>query len=241
MNHLSDTATFRRTATATGLVVAAVASAASVVLQPAFQDGYAARLAAIHDAGASAALSAALFAFAQLPMLAAVLGIAHLLRRGAPVLSNLGGLLGVLGTFGHAVFGGVALVTVVMAGDPAHRTEYAALWRDVESSPLMLFAGTGLVGTVLGVLLLSIGLWRTQVVARWVPVTLWVFLVVEFVGTNLSSYASYVSGLCFLAAFGAMAHQVWTSPPWTWAVADSADASAAEEPRRPREDRAFRL
>jgi hypothetical protein len=228
MSHLSDTATFRRTATAAGLVVAAVASAASVVLQPPFPDGYAARLAAIHDAGASAAVSAALFTVAQLPMLAAVLGIAHLLRRGAPVASNLGGLLGVLGTFGHAVFGGVALVTVVMAADPAQRAVHAALLQDVESSPLMLFAATGLIGTVLGLLTLSIGLWRSRVVARWVPGTLWVFLVVEFVGTNLSHYATYVSGLCFLAAFGAIARQVWESPRSEWAEADVAVRPVAE-------------
>ena len=211
MKLLADPGAFRRTVAATGLVVAAAAATGSNLLQPPFPDGYAARLAAIHDAGATAAASAALFTAAQLPMLAAVLGIAHLLRRGAPLLSNVGGSLAVLGAFGHAVLGGIALVTVAMAGDPAHRTAYAALWADVESSPVMLFAVAGLVGTVLGLLLLSIGLWRSAVVPRWIPLLLWAFLVLEFVGTNLSDYAGYVSGLCFLAAFAGLAHQVWTS------------------------------
>lgn len=228
MKHLSDTAAFRRTAAATGLVAAAVVSTASTVLQPPFPDGYSERLAAIHDAGAAAAASAALFTFAQLPMLVAVLGIAHLIRHGAPVLSNLGGLLAVLGTFGHTVFGGVALVTVVMAADPAHRPEYAGLWGDVESSPVMLFAAAGLVGTVLGLLLLSIGLWRSRAVARWVPLTLWLFLVVEFAGSGLSSHAGYVSGLCLLAAFTGIAREVWVSPPSAWAAPRPAD-----EPRQP--------
>lgn len=227
MNHLSSTAAFRRTAAAAGLVLAAVTATASNALQPPFPAGYAARLAAIHDAGATAATSAALFTAGQLPMLAAVLGIAHLLRRGTPVLSNLGGLLGVLGAFGHAVFGGVALVTVAMAADPAHRPQYAALWRDIESSPVMLFAAAGLIGTVLGLLLLSIGLWRAAVVPRWVPSLLWAFLVLEFVGSNLSDYAGYLSGLCLLAAFSGLAHRVWSSPLAAWDAVDAGRAVRA--------------
>jgi hypothetical protein len=217
MTALSDTATFRRAVAAAGLVAAALTSAASMVLMPPFTEGYDARLAAIHDAGASGAASAALFTLAQLPMLAAVLALAHLVRRGSPVLSNVGGLLAVVGTFGHAVFGGVSLVTVVMAGDPARRAAYAGLWQDVESSPVMVFAAAGLVGTVLGLVLLSIGLWRSRAVPRWVPALLWLFLVVEFVGTNLTDRAAYFSGLCLMVAFTAVARQVWTSPRADWA------------------------
>lgn len=218
MSFLSDTATFRRVTVAASLVTAALTSLAWTALEPPFPDGFEARLTTIDDAGVSAAVSASLFTFSQLPMLAAVLGIAHLIRRGAPVLSNLGGALAVLGTFGHAVFGGVALVTVVMAGDPARRTEYAGLLEDVESSPAMAFAAAGLVGTVLGLLLLSIGLWRSRVVSRWVPVTLWFFLAVEFVGANLSDYASYVAGLSLLVCFVAIAQQVWASPRSDWST-----------------------
>ncbi len=205
MSWISDDTAFRRTAAATGLVVAAVLSVAWVVLQPPFPASYEARLAAIDDAGTSAAVSAALFAGSQLPMLAAVLGIAHLLRAGAPVLSNIGGLLAVVGCFGHAVFGGVALVSVVMSGDVARRSDYATLLEQVESSPIMVFAVLGFVGTVLGLLLLAAGLWRAQVAPRWVPGLIVAFLVVEFAGSGLSDYASYVSGSLLLVAFVALA------------------------------------
>lgn len=217
MSWFADSGAFRRDCAAGGLVAGAVMSAAWVLLQPAFPSGYEARLAAIDAGGAGAATSAALFTASQLPMLAAVLGIAHLLRRDAPVLSNLGGALSVVGTFGHAVFGGISLVTVVMAQDLAQRSEYAGLWEDIETSPVMVFSALGLLGTVLGLLLLSIGLWRAQVAPRWVPVTLWLFLVVEFVGTGLSDYAGYLSGLLLIVAFVALAREVRAG----WAVADA--------------------
>ena len=210
MSALTDSTLFRRNAAAAGLVSAALMSLAWVALQPPFPTGYEARLAAIDGAGTGAAVSAALFVAAQLPMLGAVLGIAHLLRRGAPVLSNLGGLLGVLGCFGHAVYGGVSLVTVVMAGDAVHRAQYASLLRAVDSSPVMVLAALGLLGTVLGLLLLAAGLWRARVVARWVPAALVLFVVVEFAGAGISVWASYVSGMLLLVAFTATARAVVT-------------------------------
>lgn len=216
MSALTDPTTFRRNLAATGLVAAGLLSLAWVALQPPFPAGYEDRLAAIDDGGTAAAASAALFVASQLPMLGAVLGIAHLLRREAPVLSNVGGLVAVLGCFGHAVFGGVSLVTVVMAADAGRRAEYAGLLGEVESSPVMVFAALGLLGTVLGLLLLAVGLWRARVVARWVPALLVAFLVVEFVGAGISDWASYLSGTLLLVAFGAISRVVvsrWDGSP----------------------------
>jgi len=227
---MKDTATFHRATAGLGLVTAAITSVLWTVLAPPFPPGYVERLAAIDEAGASATVSAFLFTASQLPMLAAVLGIAHLIRRGAPILSNLGGAFAVIGTLGHAVFGGVSLVTLAMAADVDNRVVYAGLVEDVESSPVMVFAAAGLVGTVLGLLLLSVGLWRARAVPRWVPVLVWLFLVVEFVGTALSDYATYVSGVCLLVVFGALAQHVWRTPATAWA---DADVTAAVRPAVP--------
>lgn len=192
------------------LVVAALGSVAWVTLQPAFPDGYDARLAAIDEAGAAGAASAFLFTTSQLPWLVAVIGIAWLAHRGSPRFAAVGGTLAVLGAFGHAVFGGAMLVGVLMARDVADRAVMADLFESMESTALLIpFMAAGLLGTVLGTLLLGVALWRSRVVARWVPLVLWAFLVVEFVGTNLSEYATYVSALCLLLAFGALAHRAW--------------------------------
>ena len=223
---MHDSATNRRNLAAGSLLAAAALSAVSVVLQPAFDSGYAERLATIEDAGGTAIVSAVAFVVAQLPMMAAMLAIAHLLRERAPRLSAAGATLGVLGAFGHAVIGGVNMTWLVMAADKADRATYAGLMEQVDSSPIMAFGALGLLGTVLGILLLSIGLWRARVEPRWVAPLLWLFLVVEFVGTGLSEYASAASAVLFLIAFGALARTVWTSPRAAW-TGDLAGIDAA--------------
>src|SRR4051812_17748968 len=101
---------FRRILAAVALVSTALLSAASQLLAPPFSSGGAAQLLAdVHDGGAAAALSAGLFVAAQLPFVVAALAIGHLLRERAPVASNVGTTLAVLGGFGHAVIGGVSL------------------------------------------------------------------------------------------------------------------------------------
>jgi hypothetical protein len=81
---------------------------------------------------------------------------------------------------------------------------------------MMLFSVVGLAGTVVGLLLLSIGLFRGHVGPRWAGPALWAFLVVEFVGTSMSGSASYLSGLLFLSAFLALALEArrsWDDEP----------------------------
>ena len=194
------------------LALAAVGSLVWAVLQPPFPEGYAARLAAIDEAGAGAALSAFLFTATQLPWVVAVVGIAWLAHRGSSRFATAGGVLAVLGGFGHAVFGGAMLVTVLMARDVADRPVMAQLLETIELSALLVpFMAAGLLGTVLGTLFLGVALWRSRTVPRWVPLVLWAFLVVEFVGSNLSDYATYLSSLCLLLAFGGLAQQLWTT------------------------------
>ena len=213
---MKDTALFRRDAAALGLLLNAVLSAVSVMLAPAFPSGAADRLAAIDDGGTSAAASAALFVAAQLPLLAGLLGIAHILRDRAPVLSSVGGSLGIVGAFGHSVFGGISLAYVVMAAHPDDRAAYATLVDRIESTPIMVFTLQGLAGTVLGMLLLSIGLFRSRLVPRWMPVVVWLFIVVEFVGTGLSDSASYLSAVLVVLAFGAIAREIHRTPRDAW-------------------------
>lgn len=193
------------------LALAAVGSLVWAVLQPPFPEGYGARLAAIDEAGTGAALSAFLFTATQLPWIVAVVGIAWLAHRGSSRFATAGGTLAVLGGFGHAVFGGAMLVTVLMARDVADRAVMAQLLEEIERSALLVpFMAAGLLGTVLGTVFLGVALWRSRVVPRWVPLVLWAFLVVEFVGSNLSDYATYLSSLCLLLAFGGLAQQLWT-------------------------------
>lgn len=194
------------------LAVTAVGSVTWVALEPPFPEGYDARLAAIDEAGTGAAVSAVLFTASQLPWIVAVVGIAWLAHRGSSRFATVGGTLAVIGGFGHAVFGGAMLVTVLMSRDADERAVMAGLLEAIEGSPLLVpFMAAGLLGTVLGTLFLGVALWRSRVVPRWVPLVLWAFLVVEFVGTGLSDHATYLSSVCLLLAFGALAQQLWAA------------------------------
>lgn len=216
---MNNPATFRRTAAAVGLVTTALLMLVSILLAPPFPGESDQFLAGIDEAGTSATVSAIAFALAQLPFLAAVLGIGHLIRRGAPVLSNIGTTLAVIGGFGHAVYGGVSMVQLSMAADEVNRAAHAQILTEVESGPAVAFMAMGLLGTVLGILLLAVGLWRARVEPRWVPPVLGAFLVVEFAGSALTDWSAYVSVVLYVLAFGALAATVWRSPDELWQTA----------------------
>lgn len=223
---MKNTATFRRTAAAAGLVTTALLMVVSVVLEPPFPGNFTDQLAEIDKAGTSAIISAFTFTLAQLPFIVGVLGIGHLLRGRAPVLSNVGTTLAVIGGFGHSVFGGMSMVKLSMASDAPHRAVHAQILEQLESGPIVAFMAMGLLGTVLGILLLSIGLWRGRVVPRWVPVALWAFLVIEFVGSNVTDWASPASGLLYVVSLTAIAATIWRSPASEWeAGAATSDAT----------------
>ena len=209
-------AKFRRTAAAAGLAATAVLSVLSIALAPEFPSGFEDRLAAVEAGGTTATVSALAFVLAQLPFVAGVLGLGHLLRDRSPLLSNLGTSLAVVGAFGHSVFGGVLLVQLTMAADSANRSVHAPVLESLESGPAVAFMAMGLLGTVLGLVLLAVGLWRGRVGPQWAGPALIAFVMVEFAGSGISEWAAYVSGVLYLVTFVALATAVWRSPVATW-------------------------
>ena len=192
----------RRLAARASLVGTPVLIAVSTIFQQDFGSSTADRLAAVGSTRAT--ISAVTFLCSQLPLLVAFLAIGLLLVRAAPRLSAWGTALGVLGCFAHAVYGGTSMVELVMACEVSARSTYAALLDKVENSPVMAFAAVGVLSTVLGFLLLSIGLFRSRTGPVWVGPALWAFLLLEFVGGNFSDYAVYLSGLLLAIAFFAL-------------------------------------
>lgn len=215
---MNSPSTYRRAGAAACLVAAAALTVVSVVLQPAVDGDVAARLAAIEASGSRSVISITAFTLSQLPFVVGLLGVAHLLRERAPRISNVTATLGLLGGFGHAVFGGVAFVMVAMAQDVPNRAAHARVLDAVEQSPSALFMAMGLIGTVLSLVCMALGLWRARLGPRWVPAVLVAFVLVEFVGTSLTSWASSVSAVLFALSFAALAVTVWRSDPAAWAL-----------------------
>jgi hypothetical protein len=190
------------------LVSTALLSAISVLLQPEFSAEPAERLAAMDAAGTAGVASLLTFVLAQLPFMIAAVAIALLARTRSPRLAVAGGAFAVVGGFGHAVFGGIGMAYLAMSSDAANRAALADVVTRVESGVAVLFMAAGLLGTVIGLVLLGIALFRSRVVPRWIPVALWAFIVTEFVLTNFSEWASPAAGALYVAAFTGIAVQL---------------------------------
>lgn len=206
---LEDAGRFRRTVATAALVLAPVLMVVAMGTDVPFSGEPDEVLAEMDAAGSRAWLSAMTYTLAQLALIPGMLGIAHLLRSGAPALSGLGGSLAVLGAFGHAVHAGGVFVLVSMAQSPGDRGAFASAMQDYLGSPAGLFSAMGLIGTVLGLLLLAVGLWRTRTSPRWVPAALVAFVVVEFAGSAVTPWATVIGGILYLAALWVLAAIIW--------------------------------
>jgi hypothetical protein len=163
------------------------------------------------DGGARVQVSGLAFVFAQLPFVVGMAGLARWLQPSR--LAAVGGVLAVLGGFGHAVYGGVMLSHSVMAADRPNHAVYAGLMEDLEGAPVLIpFMALGLLGTVFGILLLSIAWWRSRTEPRWAAPLLWAFLLVEFVGLNFSDWARYLSMLLYVVALSTIAVRLAARP-----------------------------
>jgi hypothetical protein len=224
---VNELAGLRRGALILSLGLAPILMLISTALQPPFVESYVDRLADLDDAGAAAWASNVLFIATQIPMLVVFVGVAHLLRHHSPRLAVVCTVLGVLATFAEAVMGGTGLVFLTMASDPENIEPFASAWEQMESSPVMLLGLLGFGGTVLTLVLLSIGLFRSRLVPRWVPSLVWAFVVLEFFGSGLTSYASYAAALCLLVSFGAVVRHVQQTPRSDWAMGGAMAADPA--------------
>lgn len=214
---MDSPAVFRRTAAAVALLAAASFAAASRFLYQPRDTSPAAMHSSFSTAHGRALASTVLFVVAELPAIGAALGIGHLLRLRRPVLSNIGTSLAVAGAFADAVAGTFTLAFVEVAQVPSTAGSYADVVgraRIVEHG----FSLVGLLGTVLGLLLLSIGLFRAHIGPRWVPPLLWAFLVLEFVGSSILPVLGLLSVLLLLAAYTALAVTVARGNTAEWAT-----------------------
>jgi hypothetical protein len=193
------------------LATTALLSTLWTLTEPDLTGDYESWLGAMADAGGRAQLSGLAFVLAQLPFMVGMAGLARWLQPSR--LAVVGGVLAVLGGFGHAVYGGVMLTQTVMAEDRSNVSVFAGLLEQLEGEPVLLpFMVLGLLGTVLGVLLLAIAWWRSRTAPRWVAPALWAFLVVEFVGTSISQWAAYLSLLLYVTALCAIAARLVAEP-----------------------------
>ena len=166
------------------LVVGAAGNLASAVLVPLLgerPDGLAAQVAAVADRPVAFGAIMGLGTLALPPLAVGLVWAARLLRpRMRRTATAAAGLLvaGMWGLFG------VHLLALgqLPAALSADRAGGVAALEALESSPVLpaLVFVPFLAGCVLGIATLGVGLLRTGVVARWIPVCLLAFLVLDF-------------------------------------------------------------
>lgn len=209
------------------LAAGALLTVVSVATMPDFSGDQVERLQAV-AASPRAALSAVTWVLSQ-PLLAlGIVGVAHLARRSAPVLAMTAAVLFGLGALGHAVHGGVTLAMVAMADDLGAVEAHAAVLDRLETGLMLPFMAAGLLGTVLGILMLALALWRAGLGPRWVGPALAAWVVVEFVGSSFLPWAGLVSGALLTVALGALALAVHRSSVSHWQTAVEAGPLASQ-------------
>jgi hypothetical protein len=221
---MADAALFRRTAAAAGLAGSAVlAAAATFVYQPTGGGRPADVLSTLGSAPDRAELSTVLFVLQGFAFVVAALAIGHLLRSRFPMLSSVGATLGAIGGFAEAVANTFTLGFLPMARDGAHRDAYLGVIAQADKLE-NVFSLAGLLGTVVGTMVLSIGVFRAHVGPRWVAPVLWAFLVLEFAGSGVAPALGLAAVTLAVIAFGALAVTVWKSPRAAWATVPEAAA-----------------
>jgi hypothetical protein len=169
------------------------------------------------DGSAAAVIVMQLYILSQLFWAIGMLGLGHLVGRRAPVLGIVGSTLAALGVLGHAVIGGTILVRMALTPDAE-----AAAAAAFESAALIPYLALGLLGTAAGLIVLAVGMMRSRTAPLWVPITLIVWVLVEFVLPNFVEWATYLSMVVGVIGFGAAAVAVWRSPLERWQTADEA-------------------
>lgn len=169
-----------------------------------------------HPAMARVELAAGVVATLFLPF--AMIGLARLVMRRAPVLAVLGGGLALVGwALVPALIVGDAL-TYEMAQSGTNATQFATLLDHVNGNvAVSLFLSIFLIGHELGTLLLGIGLARTRVVPLWAAMAVMVGIVLHPVSVALGiRLVDILAFALIVAGCAAAARAVLTTPNDAW-------------------------
>jgi hypothetical protein len=123
----------------------------------------------------------------------AVLTMVHLLKPRAPRWAHITGAMFLAGLVGFAGMHAFEVIQVEMAKSP-DREAMIALWDKIQDSALVFFVALFLLGQVLAFLFMSIGLFLTRSIPRFLVLFTWVFLVWD-VGLNISGVDPQIANI----------------------------------------------
>ena len=213
MLNIRNATNFRRTAAGISLIAAPLFGLIGASLLPKFTGGMEGELGyiAAHPTLWLAGLYVDLLT--MIPMIGAIFGLLHLLRR-AVVLGHLGAGLMLIGSFFHGAVLGFQFVEaplVVSGIEHGQMVAFSERMYDHTAFTLLLMP---FLAFYLGSLLIAAALWRARLGSPWVPALIVVGIVVEFFGPP-----EFRSQLYFglqLLAFGWIGSKVLRMPDTEW-------------------------
>jgi hypothetical protein len=233
MRTLSDPRRFRRLVAGVCLIAAPVTLLVGALLHPQIERDGAAHLAVVAESPDRYYAAHTVLLVGLVLLLFAILGLVHLLRRGAPALGHVGGGLAIIGLFGPTALVAVDGIAVTQMAQPGSSPEEMAALVDriKESSGLAAIAGAGALALMLGMLALAYGAWRARAVQPWAAVGIAIGALVFFVGQVTDNRLIFAAAFAvYLAALGSVEWRILSESDEEWAGQPAPAAAAPAHP-----------
>lgn len=197
-----DADNFRRTLAGLCCFAAPAVMLAAMLTHPGDgADGLVATVAAEPGRIQATALMTLLAAILFVP---AMVGIAHLVRGRGVVLVHLGVALTIVGAIGHAVFAGFQIVLSGAIESGVAQADLEPMVEGVPNAGFVVVLLTFLAGFFPGLLLVAAALWRSRVVAAWVPAGLVALALTDFVPFGAGRLVAAIVPALGVVCFGAI-------------------------------------
>ncbi len=200
---LNNPASFRRSLAAIGLVLGPLALLIASIVEPDTSDDGAAYLAEVAKHTGALQVSTILYLIGFTALVAGVIGIVHMIRERGVVLAHVAGLVAAVGL---VFFVGLVATGVydLSLAENAARAEAVKAYDGVDDYVVSYFVFIpALLGTFLGLLLLSVAAWRARFAPTWVPIVVFLGFVLVIAGDS-SKAVNVIGNLLLLAGFGFM-------------------------------------
>jgi hypothetical protein len=212
---LSDSRRFSRKFAAIALIAAPLLMALGNFIDPAWSDDTAEYLAEVADGEGAYLTAGALWTLGSLLLVVGMLGVVRLVRGRRVTLGQIGAGLIIFGAIGMSA--GLAFngFEIAMAAED-NREAMVSLSDAVEESAALTIYWVGFFmgGIVLGVILLTISLFRTKIVPIWAPILLIVSIVLGFAGDN--QVLGGISFIVLAAAFVPLSQRMLATSDDEW-------------------------
>jgi len=231
MLKITDANNFRRTLAGLCIIAAPVAGLAATVVAPPAALDVGERLTIVTEYSTRFLAANLLAVLLQILLVPALLGLLHLLKGREVALGHIGGGLALAGVFGY--MGVLATEFVVLQMAQGDRREMISLAERVYGSVgfavfLMMF----LFGLLLGLIVLSVALWRARIAPIWVAVCIALASVLDLVAST-STVAVVLAWILLLAGLGRIGSKVLSMSDEDWAQGRTPETAGVKTAAQP--------